>query len=150
MGKTAFSGPVYGAKSLLWSVHRDNQLPAANDTTTVTLASIQVPAYERWLVTEFKGFRGSSGSTAVTSTWTLTDDSTAIATLATPAASSAAGILMSTTPTATAGEYEGVEVLENSTLSVTISHGGSSAAVSSNIQVWVYGYIRYIDSTRAV
>ena len=150
MGKTAFSGPVYGAKSLLWTVHRDNQLPAANDTTTVTIASIRVPAYEQWLVTEFKGYRGSSQSTAVTSTWNLTDDSTVIADLVTPAASSGAALLMSTTPTPTAGEYEGVLVAENSTLSLTIGHGGSSAAISSDVTAWVYGYVRYIDSTRAV
>lgn len=148
MGKTAFSGPVYGAKSLLWSVHRDNQLPAAGDTTTVTIASIRVPAYENWLVTEFKGFRGSSGSTAVTTTWNLTDDSTVIASLATT--SSESGLMLSTTPAATPGEYEGVEVVANSTLAVTIGHGGSSAAISSNVTAWVYGYVRYIDSTRAV
>lgn len=147
MGKTSFSGPVYGAKSLLWSVHRDNVLPAANDTTTLTIASIRVPAYEDWLVTEFKGFRGSSGSTAITQTWNLTDDSTVIASFAT--ASSAAGLLLSTTPAGDAGEYEGVLVAANSTLSVTIDHGGSSAAVCSNVTGWVYGFIRFIASTRA-
>lgn len=146
MGKTAFSGPVYGAKSLLWEMHRDNQLPAASDTTTVTIASIRVPAYEDWLVTEVKGYRGSSGSTAVTTTWNVTDDSTVIANFATT--SSAAGIMLSTSPTADAGEYEGVTVAANSTLAWTIGHGGSSAAISSNVTLWVYGYIRYINSTR--
>ena len=146
MGKTSFSGPVYGAKSLLWSVHRDNQLPAAGDTTTVTVASIRVPAYEQWLVTEFKAYRGSSGSTAVTTNYDLLDDSTVVANLAT--ASSVTGIMLSTTPAATAGEYEGVVVLENSTLSIQINHGGSSAAISSNITMWVYGFIRFLSSTR--
>jgi hypothetical protein len=147
MGKTAFSGPLYGAKSLLWHAHRDNQLPAANDTTTVTVASIRVPAYEQWLITEFKGFRGSSGSTGVTTTWNLTDDSAVIASLATT--SSAAGVMLSTTPTPTAGEYEGVLVDANSTLAWTIGHGGSSAAVSSDVSMWAYGYIRFLSSTRA-
>ena len=148
MGKTSFQGPVYGAKSLLWAVHRDNQLPAANDTTTVTLAQVRVPAYEDWFVTEFKAFRGSSGSTAVTTTYTLTDDSTTVATLAT--ASSVAGLMLSTTPAADAGEYEGVRVVANSTLAITLGHGGSSAAISSDVTCWVYGYVRYVDSTRAV
>ena len=148
MGITRMSGPVYGAKSLLWSVHRDNQLPGATDTTTVTFASVRVPSYEDWFVTEFKAYRGSSGSTAVTTTYNLTDDSTVIASLAT--ASSAAGIMLSTTPTADAGEYEGVRVVANSTLAITVGHGGSSAAVSSDVSMWVYGYQRYIDSTRAV
>lgn len=147
MGKTAFSGPVYGAKALLWTAHRDNQLPAANDTTTVTVASIRVPAYEQWLITEFKGFRGSSGSTAATTTWNLTDDSTVVANFVT--ASSVTGIQLSTTPTPTAGEYEGVLVDANSTLAWTIGHGGSSAAVSSDVTCWAYGYIRFLSSTRA-
>lgn len=147
MGKTAFQGPVYGAKSLLWTAHRDNQLPAANDTTTVTIASVRVPVYENWLVTEFRGYRGSSGSTTATTTWNLTDDSTVIASLVT--ASSAAGLMLSTTLTPTAGEYEGVEVLANSTLAWTIGHGGSSVAVSSDVTAWAYGYIRFLSSTRA-
>ncbi len=147
MGLSRMSGPLYGAKSLLWSVHRDNQLPAASDTTTVTIASIRVPAYEDWFITEFKGFRGSSGSTAVTTTWNLTDDSTVVASLATT--SSESGLMLSTTPAATAGEYEGVYVAANSTLAITIGHGGSSAAVSSNVTAWVYGYIRFLSSTRA-
>src|SRR5688500_8659618 len=122
MGKTAFSGPVYGAKSLLWAVHRDNQLPAAGDTTTVTIAQVRVPAYEDWLVTEFAAFRGSSGSTAVTTTYTLLDDVSTVANLATT--SSATGLMLSTTPAATAGEYEGVLVEANSTMGITIGHGG--------------------------
>lgn len=147
MGKTAFSGPVYGSKSLLWSMHRDNQLPAAGDTTTVTIGQIRVPAYENWLITEFVGYRGSSGSTAVTTTVNLTDDSTVIANLVT--VSSVAGLMLSTTVSPTAGEYEGAEVAANSTLAITIGHGGSSAAISSNWTLWAYGYPRFINSTRA-
>lgn len=147
MGKTAFSGPVYGAKSLLWSVHRDNYLPSATDTTTITIASIRVPAYEEWFITEFKAFRGSSGSTAVTTTLNLTDDSTVVASLATT--SSATNLMLSTTPAATAGEYEGVYVAANSTLSIAIDNGGSSAAISSHVTAWVYGFVRFLSSTRA-
>ena len=146
MGKTSFSGPVYGAKALLWSVHRDNQLPEpSNSTVTVTLGAIRVPAYENWLVTEFKTYRASSASTAITQTWTLTDDSTSIATLVT--ASSATELLLSTTLPATAGEYEGVVVLANSTLAITLGHGGSSLAASSGVSGWVYGFIRFISSS---
>lgn len=148
MGKTAFSGPVYGAKSLLWSAHKDNQLPAATDTTTVTIAAVRVPAYEDWLITEVQGYRGSSGSTAVTTTWNVTDDSTVVANLVTT--SSATGVLLSTSVAADGGEYEGLRVAANSTIAWTIGHGGSSAAISSDVTLWIYGYIRYIDSTRAV
>ena len=148
MGKTAMSGPVYGAKSLLWMAHRDNPQSGATDTATQTLQSIRVPAYEQWLVTEFAAYRGSSGSTAVTTTYNLTDDSTVIANLVTE--SSVTGLLLSTTLTPTPGEYEGLVVLANSTLAVTVDHGGSSAAISSDVTAWVYGYVRYVDSTRAV
>ena len=145
MGKTSFSGPVYGAKALLWSVYRNTQLPASNDTTTVTVGQIRVPGYEDWLITEFKAWRGSSGATAVTTTYTLRDDSTGVATLVT--ASSVAGLMLSTTVVRTAGEYEGYQAVANSTLDITVSHGGSSVAISSNISWWVYGFIRFISSS---
>jgi hypothetical protein len=150
MGKTSFGGPVYGAKSLLWMAHADNLL--ITSTVTETLQAIRVPAYEDWYVTEFKVYRGSSHSTAVTTTYQLLDDSSVVANLvqASGAASSGAAVLFSTTPTPTPGEYEGVQVAANSTLSFTYNHGGSSAAVDSNVTAWVYGYIRYLDSTRAV
>ena len=149
MGKTAFSGPVYGAKSLLWMAHADNLL--ITSSVTETLQAIRVPSYEDWYVTEFKVYRGSSHSTGVTTTYQLTDDSTVVADLvqASGVASSGAAVLYSTTPTPTAGEYEGVLVAANSTLAFTYNHGASTAAVDSNVTAWVYGYIRYIDSTRA-
>lgn len=149
MGKTSFSGPVYGAKSLLWMAHGDNL--TITSTVATTLQAMQVPAYEDWYVTEFKVYRGSSHSTGVTTTYRLTDDSTVIADVvqASGTASSGAGVLYSTTLTPTPGEYEGFQVAAGSTLAFTYDHGGSSAAVDSNVTAWVYGYIRYIDSTRA-
>ena len=150
MGKTAFSGPVYGAKSLLWSAHAANTIAASSVTETV--CAMQVPSYEDWLITEFKVFRGSSHSTAVTTTYGLTDDSTVIANVvqASGAATSGAQVLYSTILTATPGEYEGQIVEGGSTLGFTYNHGGNTAAVDSNVTAWVYGYIRYKDSTRAV
>src|SRR3990167_2012900 len=144
MGKTAFSGPVYGAKSLLWSMQRDNTLTASSLASTI--AAIRVPAYEDWYVTELKAYKGSTYSTAFV--LQLTDDSTVIADVATT--SSLAGVLMSTTPAADAGEYEGKRVAANSTLALVLADGGSTTAGSSNVAAWVYGYIRDIDSTRAV
>ena len=148
MGITRFSGPVYGAKSLLWSAHRDNQLPAANDTTTVVINRVRVPAYEDWFLTELQVHRGSSGATAVTTTYELTDDSTVVADLATT--SSVTGLMLSTILTVTPGEYEGYQALANSTLAFQIRHGGSSVAISSVVTMSLYGFVRYNDSTRAV
>lgn len=144
MGKSTPSGPVYGAKSLLWAVHRDNCVVTSSLTQTV--ASIRVPAYEDWFVTEFKAYRGSTGSTSFV--LALTDDSTQVADVA--ITSSGAGEMGSTTPAPTPGEYEGVRVAANSTLAITLANGGSTAVGSSDVTGWVYGYIRYIDSTRAV
>lgn len=147
MGRTAYSGPVFGAKSLLWMAHRDNVLSAANSTVTETLGKVRVPVGEDWYVTEMQIYRGSSGTTAATATFQLTDDSTVIADLAT--ASSVTGLMLSTNVTPTAGEYQGLQVLSNSTLAAQVTHGGSSAAISSDVTMWVYGYIRYVDSSRS-
>jgi hypothetical protein len=143
MGLTRHSGPLYGAKSLLFTVHRDNTDVASS--VAITEALVVVPNYEEWLVTEFRVFRGSSGSTAATYTFALVDDSTTIADVAT--ASSAASLSLSTTLAPTAGEYEGVLVASNSTLAFTHTRGGSTTAPCSNITMSAYGFIRFKSSS---
>lgn len=142
MGKTAFSGPVYGAKSLLWMAHRDNQVIS---TAVATFAGINVPAYEDWYVTELKAWRGSTGSTDFIVA--LVDDSTSVATVA--ITSSLAAVAGSTTIAATGGEFEGYQILNGSSLTLTVQNGNSSVVGSSDFTAWVYGFIRFIDSTRA-
>lgn len=144
MGKTAYSGPVYGAKSLLWSAAR-NSSSALSTTAATSFAKVRVPAYEQWLVTELAVYRGSTHST--TTVVGLTDDSTVLATVA--ITSSLADVMGSTVITKTAGEYEGALVAENSTLSLTLQEGTSSIA-TNDLTAYVYGFVRYIDSTRAV
>jgi len=145
MGKTAFSGPVYGAKSLLWNVSKDNVTASTGSTATVTIRQMAVPLYEDWYITEFRVFRGSTGSTGFIGA--LLDDSTQIASVA--ITSSLAAQFGSTTLTADAGEYEGVRVAAGSTMSLTLSNSGSSVVSSSDVGYSVYGYIRWISSTRA-
>ncbi len=140
MGFTRFTGPVYGAKSLLWAVESKD---VANATTVNTITSIVVPPGQDWYVTDFHVHRGSTHSTAFVAS--ITDDSSAVATVA--ITSSAADILGSTQPTPTAGEREGVQILSGSTVALTVHNGGSSVA-SSNIHAWAYGYIRFVDSSR--
>jgi hypothetical protein len=139
MGKTAFSGPAFGAKSLLWAIPYIN---STNSTSAITVAQVTVPAGEDWYITNFHGFRGSTHSTALV--LTLTDDSTSIATLA--FTSSGAAASASTRLTPDAGEYDGVRVLTGSVLAMTLHNGGSSVA-SSGVHAWVYGYPRWIPST---
>lgn len=141
MGKTAFSGPAFGSKSLLWSVPYIN---STNSTSAFTVATIAVPDGEDWYITNLQGYRGSTHSTALV--LTLTDDSTTIANIA--FTSSAAQARASTRLTPDAGEYEGVRVASGSVLALTLQNGNSSVA-SSGVHAWVYGYPRWIPSTRS-
>ena len=49
MGKTAFSGPVYGAKGALWNPFT---LVVSSGASTQVAATTRVPAYEDWYATE--------------------------------------------------------------------------------------------------
>lgn len=142
MGKTSFSGPVYGAKSLLWQGSYNSTVALSTAAATV-FAKVRVPAYEQWLVTELQVYRGSTHST--TTVVALTDDSTVIGNVA--ITSSLAGSIGSTTLTATPGEYEGQLVLQNSTLALTLQEGTSSIA-GQDLTASVYGFIRFLSSTR--
>lgn len=140
MGKTAFSGPSFGSISLLWSV---NVGQPSNSTSAITLGGIVVPPGQDWYITSFHGHRGNSTHSTAT-VFTLVDDSTSIATVA--LTSSLADVSGSTRPTPTAGEYQGVQVASGSSLTITLTNGGSSVA-SSMVYAWVYGYPRWIPST---
>lgn len=149
MGKTAFSGPVYGAKSLLWNYARSSTIPPS--TATYTAAQMVVPAGQDWMVTDFHAFRESTHSTAFVVT--LVDDSSRAAASSAAVAnlaftSSLAGAVGSTVVAADAGEYEGRRVAAGSTLTLTVGSGNSSVT-SSPFAAWAYGYIRFINSTRA-
>ena len=143
MGKTSFNGPVYGAKSLIWQGNYNSTIALSTSAAT-TFSKCRVPAYETWLVTELQVYRGSTHST--TTVVALLDDSTVVANVA--ITSSLAGSIGSTTPTPTPGEYEGVEVAANSTLALTLQEGTSSIA-GQDLTASVYGYIRFLSSTRA-
>lgn len=149
MGKTAFSGPVYGAKSLIWSFARSSTV--APSTSLHTFAQVIVPPGQDWFVTDFHAFRESTHSTAFV--LSLSDDSSrATASTRTVAdlaiTSSASGVLASTIVTADAGEYEGRRVASGSTVTLQLANGGSSVA-GGNFAAWAYGYIRFVSSTRA-
>lgn len=142
MGKTAFSGPVYGAKSLLISVSGD--IAAATDASSfVTLFGMSVPSYEDWYVTEMRAYRPSTHSTL--SVFRLVDDSTVVADIA--ITSSLAAQSGSTIITPSAGEYEGQRIAAGSALSLTAT-AGSTGVASTGVKLMVYGYIRFINSTR--
>lgn len=158
MGKTAFSGPVYGAKALLCVFG-----PALGDQNTSTAlafahASRPVPPYEDWFITEVLASASTYSSAAMLIALKSEGGSTTIpartgyaSTVAQTIASFTSATSTTLTPTlrtitASAGEYEGLYVPAGSTLRVV----SSQATTIGNLSVSVSGYIRYIDSTRAV
>jgi hypothetical protein len=144
MGKTAFSGPVYGAKSLLWSAY----VPVGTSGASATYAVTTVPGYEDWYATEtfFACSSCSTGAASVSSvtTFVINDDSSNLH-AAVAMASTASGVL--TTVSADAGEYEGKRIAAGSTLSFVIAGGSSSVPIGS-ARAELRGYIRFINSTR--
>ena len=163
MGKTAFSGPVYGAKANLWTYGPFTPTGVSTGGSTL-LASPQalrvVPAYEDWYITEVVLNASTNSSAAAAHAVSLKSEggstsgvarsngqpstiSQTIATLTNPAGSTT--WTGSATVTASPGEYEGLWVPAGSTLRIV----SSGISIIGGLQLNVMGYIRYVDSTRA-
>lgn len=161
MGKTAFSGPVYGAKSLLWNYGPfADQHSTGASTGLLNPNSIRVvPNYEDWFITEVQVACSTNSTVANTHAFYLKSEggsttgilradgkpstiAQTIASIVTGGGSSA--FTGSTTPAPTAGEYEGVWVPAGSTLRLV----SSGVSVAGNVQFNVMGYIRFVNSTR--
>ena len=162
MGKTAFSGPVYGAKSLLWIA---GPSAAASTSASTVLAFLQpgyakrvVPPYEDWIVTEAYLTCSTASSVAAACQWKLKTEggsttvprsngqaSTNAATILTIAGGGSTNIEKHAIATVTAGEYEGTWCPAGSTLRWCSSY----ADIPTLPQMQVMGYIRYINSTRS-
>lgn len=162
MGKTAFSGPVYGAKSLLWVA---GPSAAASSGASTVAAFTQpgysrrvVPAYEDWIVTEAYLTCSTASTVANATGWKLKVEggSTTVPRSNGQASTNAATILSIVTggssnvekiaiADVTPGEYEGTWCPAGSTLRWV----SSGASLPSLPQMHVMGFIRYIDSTRS-
>ncbi len=163
MGKTAFSGPVYGAKSLLAVMG-----PAAAATTNAStvLAFAQggyakrvVPPYEDWIVTEGYLVCSTCSTVADAARWTLKTEggssslparangqgTTNAATIFTIASGGSSNVNGAAIATVTAGEYEGTWCPAGSTLRLLSTY----ADVPTSPQLQIMGFIRYISSTRS-
>lgn len=150
MGKTAFSGPAYGAKGGLFSI---GPVAAANGSTAL-VTSIVVPPYETWYLTELFAANAQATSNSSTPKVVLKVDGTGASDPAFPTGNpgtaatvtgptSTAGFNLLTTATVTAGEFEGYAAPANSTIRIV-----SSGTIGA-LMVRVNGFIRFIDSTRA-
>jgi hypothetical protein len=157
MGKTAFSGPAYGAKSLLWSFRETH----STGGSTVLLAKRVVPPYEDWFITEGYAHYGLGSASTISSAATKlilkSEGGSTTGIIRTDYPSTVAQTVMTfqkdgsttatttnVTATASPGEYEGVYVPAGSTLRV-VSSGVDAIAVSMNVM----GFIRWVPSTRA-
>lgn len=156
MGKTALSGPVYGAKCLLWSFGPVTGTTGASTVLVALNANIVVPPYEDWFPTEVRVacstcssvgnnfiLKSEGGST----TGILRTDypSTVSQTLATVNTGTSTTLSTWAQITASAGEYEGKYVPAGSTLRWVSSGVNPMGAV----KLEVMGYIRWVPSTRA-
>jgi hypothetical protein len=153
MGKTAFNGPVYGAKSLLWS---HSLATGSTGASTTLIAATVIAPYEDWYVTEVKA-SFSTGSSAGNSFIFKSEGgssglpryqgqpSTVAQTMATINSGTSTSLNAVTTVTASAGEYEGLYVPAGSTVRVVSS--GVNGVSKLNIGIW--GFVRFIPSTRA-
>jgi hypothetical protein len=136
MGKTAFAGPVYGAKSLLFGasfsvgstgattvVHRAHGRPALRRLVPHRVGASFSTASSGGNAFILKSEGGSSGQPRYQG-----QPSTVAQTLATINSGTSTSLNAVTTITPTAGEYEGLYVPGGSTLRI-VSSGGQCAVV---------------------
>jgi hypothetical protein len=145
MGKTAFSGPVYGAKGTLHSFRvQDISTGAGDGLAGVVLSGLIVPSGEDWYATEFSAFRGSTGSTGMG--FAVLDDSTLVssATINSSLANASTLALIA----ADGGEYEGKRIAGGSVVTFTVTQS-SGVAASSAVTLCLSGFRRFVSSTRA-
>lgn len=130
MGRTRFSGPVYGGKETLFSV------VASVAGSTGGIGRTKVPAGEDWFITDVSLGRESTG--VATLAIRVTDDSTVVSSLAigsTAATSTVAAL------TADAGEDEGVKVAAGSQLAVAVS----ASTATGEVSVAISGFRRFLN-----
>ena len=154
MGKTAFAGPVYGAKAPLIAMSWAGGAISSNASTTVVPAAVfQVPTYEVWMVTE--AFATVSTCSSNSAQFLIKYESPAFGgTLDGRALSSASGTLFTiasgtstsiatiSTCATTAGEYEGKVIPPNSTIRIVSSANSAMGVTHLNI----IGYRRYVET----
>lgn len=159
MGISRYSGPVYGAKSNLFSFGPFT----GSGASTATIVALVVPAYETWFVTEMQISNPQATSNSSTPKVILKAKGTSTSVsypgpgpdpqyptghagtvVSITGPTSTAGFNLIGAPTADAGEYEGYGVPANSTLRVV------SSGTIGQLYVAVHGFRRYLDSTRAV
>lgn len=158
MGFSRMSGPVYGAKGVLAAFSAS--AVTSSGASTALVASWIVPGGEDWFVCDLAGYcstcssggdtvslKSEGGSTtAALRDWGGGSNSTKAQTLGsiTWGTSTTGPQLTQLTPSA--GESEGVWVPSGSTVRAVLS---SVLNPIANLNVNLYGYRRFVSSTRA-
>lgn len=165
MGKTAFSGPVYGAKSLLWSFFSPKANNSSNGASTATIgvnanSNITVRPYEDWLVTEASitvsthssvvgciavVLKTEGGSSSLPNRMNGQGTTNAATILTMTQGGTSTSWSTWATAAVTPGEYEGTWCPAGSSLRLVSS--GTSLPGDMLVNVW--GYTRFIASTRS-
>ena len=163
MGYVRHAGPVYGAKSLLASFGPYAQTGTTGASTVLYLANSAyvVPPYEDWFITECRLTASTNSSVAAGHGVYVKSEggSTVVPNRPDGKASTVAQTIFSfsnaagsttwstwATAGVTPGEVEGTYVPAGSSLRI-VSSGITSLG---GLQLSLMGYIRYIDSTRAI
>jgi hypothetical protein len=144
MGRTRFTGPVYGAKQTLFSIGASTLSSGAGSGVSTIAAGTIVPLGEDWYVTEFQAFRGSTGSSA-TGFW-VTDDSTVMSSITITSTVANANSIAIITPDG--GEKEGARIASGSTVHFWYSNSSAQGGLS-NCSWALFGYRRFVNSSRA-
>jgi hypothetical protein len=140
MGRTRFSGPVYGAKQTLFSVG----WPTLSTGTSTVAAATIVPAGEDWYATEFQAYRGSTASSQ--GAFWVTDDSSVVSSIT--FTSTTVGANSINVITADGGEKEGTKIASGSTVRFHYSDASSQAAMTQCSWA-LFGYRRFVTRSRA-
>ena len=143
MGKTAFSGPLFGAKSLLAHAIKQDVSSGGGSGISTVIGSAIVPAGEDWYVTDFYASRESTGSTVYG--LAIDDDSSNVSSITFTSSNAAQRQNNAITPAA--GEFSGVRIASGSTITFRFVNS-SAVGASSGVQCALYGYPRYFSSTR--
>lgn len=142
MGKTAFSGPVYGAAGHLYSVRFDVSSGAGNGVSTEVGYTV-VPTGQDWYITDFNVMRMSTGSTGLGIA--LYDDSTVVSSVVLNSSLANASSRVELPPDG--GEFAGVRIAQGSTVTIRAIQS-SAVAASSGCYANVLGFVRFVPSTR--
>lgn len=132
MGRTAFSGPAYGAKCLLAIAHKES---IAASVTNLEIFQVDIPAGEDWLITNVSAYCDVQGNGG---TCRVLDDGVSIAGTITLVSDDAVEAVI----TKDAAEDEGKAVAAGSVLTVDATNGATTVIEDITVSIW--GFIRKV------